>query len=374
MKKMLFSALLASAIAPAMAQENGAKTEYVFKPHLYIQAQAGAGHTLGEIDFAETTAFNAQLGLGYQITPVVGLRLSANGWTGRAGMDYNDQTLKWKYKYVAPMLDVTFNLSNLICGFNPNRVFNLSVFLGGGANIAWENDEAASASAKLTSLTAQSSIGYEGENLAYLWDGTKTRFVGRGGIQADFRLSDAVSIGLEVNANCLNDHYNSKRAGNADWYFNALAGLKINLGKTHTTREVPAPEPELRYVARVVEKIVEKEVPAKVEEQKETLRRDVFFKINKFDVTTEEQSKVDEIVAYMNKYPESTVIVTGYADAGTGNNSINDRLARQRAESVVKALKDKGIAESRITSDSRGSRVQPFAENDKNRVTIMIAE
>ena len=68
-------------------------------------------------------------------------------------------------------------------------------------------------------------------------------------------------------------------------------------------------------------------------------------------------------------------MVTGYADAGTGNNKINDRLAAGRADAVVKSLKsDYGIAESRISYDSKGSRVQPFADNDMNRVSICIAE
>ena len=42
---------------------------------------------------------------------------------------------------------------------------------------------------------------------------------------------------LEGNANITTDKYNSKKAGNADWYFNALAGLRINLGKSHTKTE-----------------------------------------------------------------------------------------------------------------------------------------
>jgi hypothetical protein len=41
---------------------------------------------------------------------------------------------------------------------------------------------------------------------------------------------------------------------------------------------------------------------------------------------------------------------------------------------VVKALKDAGIAADRITFDSKGARVQPFADNDSNRVSIVIAE
>jgi hypothetical protein len=93
--------------------------------------------------------------------------------------------------------------------------------------------------------------------LEYVWDGTKVRPYGRAGLEAAFRLSSAVALTVEGNANILSDKYNSKKAGNADWYFNALAGVKINLGKAYTTRFIPAPEPEVRYVEKVVEKIVE---------------------------------------------------------------------------------------------------------------------
>jgi hypothetical protein len=97
--------------------------------------------------------------------------------------------------------------------------------------------------------------------------------------------------------------------------------------------------------------------------------------INKFDIRDTEAQKVKDIADYMAKYPESKVVVTGYADAGTGNDKINDRLAAQRADAVVKALKEQyGISESRISYDSKGARVQPFAENDLNRVSICIAE
>ena len=55
---------------------------------------------------------------------------------------------------------------------------------------------------------------------------------------------------LEGNANITSDKYNSKKAGNADWYFNALAGLRINLGKSHTKTEPvkEAPVPVQEYV------------------------------------------------------------------------------------------------------------------------------
>jgi outer membrane protein OmpA-like peptidoglycan-associated protein len=88
-----------------------------------------------------------------------------------------------------------------------------------------------------------------------------------------------------------------------------------------------------------------------------------------------EAEKIKDIADYLKQNPNAKVEVTGYADAGTGNNRINDRLAKQRADVVVKALiNEYNISADRISFDSKGSRVQPFAENDLNRVTICIAE
>jgi outer membrane protein OmpA-like peptidoglycan-associated protein len=69
------------------------------------------------------------------------------------------------------------------------------------------------------------------------------------------------------------------------------------------------------------------------------------------------------------------VTVSGYADAGTGSKSINAKYAKQRAESVAKELTDKyGISASRITIKSFGDTVQPYKDNDRNRVVVAVAE
>jgi len=369
MKKTILSCLLALGFLSASAQDQQPKTEYVFNPGWYVQIQPlGIQHTLGEVDFGDLNSYNIQAAIGRQFNPVVGGRFAINAWQSKAGSELDGQKYKWDWKYVAPSVDVTFNLSNLFCGFNPNRVFNFGIFGGLGANIGFSNDGAADAQKQMNALYGNLGVN----SLEYLWSGTKVRLFGQAGITGDFKISDAVSVGLELSANTLNDKYNSKKAGNWDWYFNALAGVKINLGPTYTTREIPVPEPEIRYVEKVVEKVVE--VPAKCPEV-EPLRRDIFFLINKTEIRPEEAQKVKDIADYMNEHPTAKVMVTGYADAGTGNNKINDRLAAGRADAVVKALKNQyGIAESRISYDSKGSRVQPFAENDMNRVSICIAE
>ena len=385
MKKSIMSLLLFLGVLSASAQaEQKGTTEYVFQPHWYVMLQGGGQYTLGEGDFSDLFSPNAQVALGYNFSKVLGLRLSVNAWQSKGVIKLDDTDMtpastyegKWKWNYVAPSLELMFNLSNIVCkNFNPNRLLNVYAFVGGGANIAMSNDDAQKVEAEIRAYQNRGNLLWDGrQNMRYLWDGTKVNIFGKGGLIFDFRISDKVSVNIEGNANILTDKYNSKKADNADWYFNALAGVKVNLGKTYTTKFTPAPEPEIRYVEKVVEKIVE--VPAKVEVKPiEKIRRDIFFTINSFKVRDTEAEKIKDIADYLQNHPNAKVEVTGYADAGTGNNRINDRLAKQRADVVVKALMNQyNISADRISFDSKGSRVQPFAENDLNRVTICIAE
>ena len=401
-KNVFLSCLMLCGALTASAQE--AKTEYVHNPYWYIQLQGGAQYTLGEIAFKDLISPNVQVTVGRQFTPVFGARLAVNAWQSRAGIDFTDETFvgitgnattgytpttatapagttKWKWMYVAPGIDLTFNLSNLFCGYNPNRIFNFSVFAGAGANIAWGMDKDSNwENAQLLAAHFPVSyvVGSNPENISYAWDGTKVRMFGRAGVAADFKVSDAVSLGLEVNANTLSDRYNGKKAGNWDWYFNALAGVKINLGQTYSTRTIEAPKPVERVVEKVIERVVEKPAPVvtqAVVEKKEPFRRDVFFQINKTAIAKSEAGKVQEVAEYLNANPNAKVEVTGYADIGTGNPTINKRLSKLRAESVFNALtKQYKIDASRIKVDYKGDTIQPFAKEADNRVAICIAE
>lgn len=388
-KSILLSSLLALGCTAASAQE--AKTVNVFNPHGYLQVQIGGQETLGEIGFGDLLSPNVQVGYGYNFNKVVGARVSLNAWQSKAGQEFLGQTYKWKWNYVAPMVDATFNLSNLFCGFNPNRLVNVGVFAGIGANIAWGNDEATTAQSNMkTAYTNLINSAYGNVNipeinkvaksdpaLSYLWTGSKVRLTGRVGANVDFRVSERVSLGLEVSANTLNDHYNSKKAGNSDWYFNALVGAKFTLGKSYTTKTVPAPKP----VEKIIERIIEKPAPAPVpktetkqEAVDENFRRDIFFPIGNSNIAKSQTTKIAEIVTFMKENPDAKITLTGYADKGTGSAAFNDKIAARRAQTVYNTLAAKGVAKNRMIKKSMGSRVQPFEENDMNRVTICIAK
>jgi outer membrane protein OmpA-like peptidoglycan-associated protein len=384
MKKVILSMLCALVLlpaAPVWAQQAGDDgVEYVyeeveFRPHLYFEAGVGAQYTLGEARFKDQLSPNAQIALGYQLTSWLGGRLQVNGWQSRGGWNgYGNPsfTQAYKYKYVAPGIDVMLNLSNLILGWNPDRLFTLSVFAGGGANIAFDNQEVIAIARGLYDKTAY--------RLEYLWDGTRVLPYGRAGLQAAFRLSDRLSLSVEGNANILSDEYNSKRADNPDWYFNALVGVRVNLGPTYTSTALAPPAEVVEPVPMVQVERVEEPAPEPRPQQPqqqtiEPLRRDVFFLINRYDIRPVEQQKVREIAEYLHRYPRTRVTVTGYADAGTGNDQINDRLAAQRADAVLRELRDRyNIDGERIFYDYKGARIQPFEENNLNRVAICVAE
>ena len=112
MKSLFAASLLALGTTSAMAQatytdQNG--DEYTFNKHWFLDLQGGAQYTLGEAKFGDLLSPNVQLGLGYQFSPVFGMRLQANGWQSKGGWagfraqkgetPYNAQ---YKYKYVAP--------------------------------------------------------------------------------------------------------------------------------------------------------------------------------------------------------------------------------------------------------------------------------
>ena len=371
-KNILLSGVVAMGCISASAQEAD-KTVNVFNPHWYVQAQVGGQYTLGEISFDKLLSPNAQLGVGYN---VVGARLSLNAWQSKAGQKVQNTTYKWKWNYVAPMVDATFNLSNLFCGFDPNRVVDFGVFGGIGANIAWGNDEAADAQKAILAnktVSNATSVGVHAP-LEYLWDGSKAHFAARLGANVDFRVSEKVKIGVELSANTLSDRFNSKKAGNPDWYFNALVGAKIALGKTYTTKVVPAPKPVEKIIERIIEKPVVAPVKEEVKEVAEDFRRDIFFTIGNSTIAKSQRNKISEIVTYMQENPDAKITLTGYADKGTGSAAINDKIAARRAQTVYNTLAAKGVAKNRMIKKSMGSRVQPFEKNAMNRVTICIAK
>ena len=373
LNKILLAGAMLFAGASAMAQET--ITEYSYVPNWYIQGQFGGQETLGESSFGHLFSPNAQIAVGTNFNPYIGARLAINAWQSRGAQNFAGENVGnqlWKWNYVAPTVDAVVNLTNLIGGYDPYRLVDVDFLAGIGANVAWNNDGAQTANKNLTSVGA--------DGLGLLWDGTKARFLGQFGLDLNFNVSEHVAVGLEFMANVLPDGYNSKQAGNADWYFNGLAGVKYTFGPKYvkTTRTVELPVQQPQIIERIIEKVVEPApVTNVIEEVKpEMLSRDIFFRINTATITNQEMYKVNEVAEFLKDHPNAKVVVTGYADKGTGTLAINLRLSKQRAEIVAKTLKTKfNIAADRIIVKSMGeAEEQPYADPVDNRVAICVCE
>lgn len=139
----LLVAILTVSSTVAFAQEQRQIKEEgktVFKPHWFMQVQAGAHIRQAKPDFTDLISPAAAVNVGYKFAPAFGARLGVSGWQAKAGWVTPSQT--YQYKYLQGNLDIMADLSTLFCGFNPKRVFNAYIFGGAGLNHAFDNDEA----------------------------------------------------------------------------------------------------------------------------------------------------------------------------------------------------------------------------------------
>ena len=95
----------------------------------------------------------------------------------------------------------------------------------------------------------------------------------------------------------------------------------------------------------------------------------VHFKLNKTNITADQQANVERVAMYLKNNPGSTVDIKGYAST-EGPHDNNIRLADGRAEAVKNMLINKyGIDASRITAQGCGE-TDMFQELSWNRVSI----
>lgn len=106
---------------------------------------------------------------------------------------------------------------------------------------------------------------------------------------------------------------------------------------------------------------------------------DILFDTNKATLKPNAQVAMGKLAGIVSVFPNINLRVEGHTDS-TGTDAINDRLSRERAQSVVSFLQGQGVAASRMASEGYGSRI-PVADNatvegraKNRRVEIILAE
>ena len=87
----------------------------------------------------------------------------------------------------------------------------------------------------------------------------------------------------------------------------------------------------------------------------------ITFETGKADLKPESMVEINRIAKLMQDNPGVSFEVQGHCDS-TGSDKVNDPLSQKRAEAIVAALVEQGIAESRLTPVGKGSH-EPIADN-----------
>ncbi len=89
------------------------------------------------------------------------------------------------------------------------------------------------------------------------------------------------------------------------------------------------------------------------------------FKSSSSDINSNFYEVLDSVAKVLKEYDETKVFVSGHTD-NTGKDSYNMTLSRDRADSVAKYLKSRGVQSSRLTTEGFGSKY-PLTTNSTSQ-------
>ena len=196
----------------------------------------------------------------------------------------------------------------------------------------------------------------------------------------EWAIWDRFGIRGAFNYNWFLDHGTCNVEPNANKYpdLNKIGfnlGAYIILGKCHKKKAEPIVEPVAPVIEPVFKEVVDTiwyDDVEYVDECDADMKWTIFYDI-RISEFNDPDSKLAEIATFLANHKECKVDVKSYADRGTGNKELNIGYSKARSEKAVAALKGAGVTDEMLTVNYYGDSVQPFAENDKNRCTIITA-
>ena len=90
--------------------------------------------------------------------------------------------------------------------------------------------------------------------------------------------------------------------------------------------------------------------------------REILFDLGSARIDETSREGIDALARILDRCPEAEVEIGGHTD-NRGREEVNNRLSRQRAEAVVNALLDAGVARRRLAAVGYGES-EPIAPND----------
>lgn len=384
----MLAALAMAASCTAWAQEtqtvqNGDFTETVeystdkfkvetnrFWSNWFVSAGGGVNLYFGDHDkqvkFGKRLAPAVDVAIGKWFTPGIGVRfaysgLSVKGATqtgihstgeevpGKGGYGY--WLTKQKFNFFNFHLDAMFNVSNLLFGYNPNRVYSLSPYVGLGVMKTNDTPKA-------------------------------TEIAGHFGLLNSFRLCDALDLNLDIRGTLVSDAFDGENAGRGgEGMLTATVGLTYKFKKRGWDKAKTVVRIDNRAINALRQQLADAEAEndrlkralaeGNRQKAKEIVTKAsanlVTFPIGKATLSNEARANLS-LMAEAIKAGDGNVVytITGYADAGTGSKRINERLSKRRAEAVFNCLvKEFGVSESQLRVDHKGGVDNMFYDDPR---------
>ena len=326
----------------------------------------------GDFDFLskQRRSFGGSVAIGKWFTPGFGLRTKLQGFNSKkiGAVGVTPQHF-WSLNE-----QIMFNLSNLFMGYNPERVWNISPFIGGGmARNMSANRYVMQLSAGINSswrlcrnLDLYAEAGwnrmednFDGNEMAQL----SNSHHGRGWEDKDNHLYAEIGLTFKLGKATWNktpdvDAIKALSQSQIDALNSQLNDLNAENGKL---RKELAEKPKTTVLTKSLKEFVATPIS-------------VFFNIGKIDVALLKDLVNVRALAKYAIENNSHILVTGYADSSTGTPAINQRLSEQRANTIVEELVKMGVNRSNIrTAAGGGVKMLEYPDYDR-RATVQIVD
>ncbi|MGP1514403.1 MAG: OmpA family protein [Bacteroidales bacterium] len=335
-----------------------------------------------------------EISVGKWVTPITGFRLGGYGIMGKMTNYPNATPGMWvTNEYWAVHADVMVNLTNWICRYKSDRLFNLIAFVGLGYS-----------ESKPFEQGLKDKDGTELKNQTW-----GKEIVSPIGLIARFRLCEAWALNLELRDQVSRPAFDNRTDIHSKFMNGNL--LSASLGVTYkfpgernfhayTPIDKSAYDNRISALERDLQTAndqnteyqkqidrYKKQLSDKERELQDALRKaanggnssvklnddvtlSIFFPIGSAEVSDKNEINI-KYMADVIKASNKTFTITGYADNATGSENRNLELSQQRAEAVYNALINAGVDKSKIKVDYKGCSVQPFEKDYLNRVAII---
>lgn len=385
-KNILTLATILTAAVSANAQETLSNSKFFDNWQVGVKG-GGFSWTTREAFIKNTRAtFGAEI--GKQISPAFRLGVEAMAYV--RPVDFDNATEFGNFVDMSNVSLVgTVNLSNLIAGYKGTpRFFEVEGFAGlGWGHIYPQGADNRKAPIVLNGMTSQfgSNLLFNlGQSkawgikispaLIYFVDGVENRAESNSQNELNLKKSwTQVTAGVVYRFKGSNGAHHFTRPTNREELEalnKQLSGLREDLrGKdgqlSESQKRIAQLEKELQEARNKKPEVIERTVT----KSKKTLESVVTYRVGRTNIEPSQLPNVERIATYLKKYPNSKVVIKGYASP-EGNLEKNQKLAADRAESVKKILVTRyKISSDRIQAEGNGIG-DMFSEPDWNRVSI----